>query len=314
MKKKIFILMSVTVLSVTVLCGFTFNKDAVLKSYEFSSEEESVQDEDYDGEDYDEENYDEEEYDEEKLTFYVGEQVFAESLIPDFEEVIVTFEDGSESKIYNTAGTYTETLSILDDSGEMESDEISFEVVEDTEAPIFYGVKNRTGYVGDEIDYLKNVTADDNKDGDLTDKIVVDSSNVDLQTVGKYEATYTVTDSSGNTETKKITVTVKKDEPPKLIVVKKRNVYVNGKINYLKGVKAIDKKDGKLTNKIVVDSSNVDLTKAGTYQVTYSVTDSSGNTTEKTAKIIVKQQKKKSDAKEEKKSSKSNKIKIKKNK
>ncbi|WP_415821519.1 immunoglobulin-like domain-containing protein, partial [Listeria booriae] len=40
-----------------------------------------------------------------------------------------------------------------------------------------------------------------------------------------------------------------------------------------------DTEDGDLTDRIDIDSSNVDMTQAGTYAVEYSVTDSDNNTT-----------------------------------
>ncbi|EUJ44756.1 immunoglobulin-like domain-containing protein [Listeria riparia] len=48
------------------------------------------------------------------------------------------------------------------------------------------------------------------------------------------------------------------------------------------GVTASDDTDGDITNKIVVTSNNVDTSKAGTYNVTYSVTDAAGNVATKT--------------------------------
>ncbi len=63
--------------------------------------------------------------------------------------------------------------------------------------------------VGDIFDPLKDVTAFDKEDGDLTDKIEVLHSNVDTSKAGVYEVTYKVTDSQGASCVKTITVTVK---------------------------------------------------------------------------------------------------------
>jgi len=65
-----------------------------------------------------------------------------------------------------------------------------------------------------------------------------------------------------------------------------KTIYINDKINLLEGIKATDKEDGDLTKKIIV-SGSVNNTKAGTYTVNYSVTDSFGETTSKTIKITV---------------------------
>ncbi len=50
---------------------------------------------------------------------------------------------------------------------------------------------------------------------------------------------------------------------------------------------AFDKEDGNLTNKITADYSKVDATKAGVYEVTFTVTDASGNTSTTTALLRI---------------------------
>ena len=61
--------------------------------------------------------------------------------------------------------------------------------------------------------------------------------------------------------------------------------------NELSGVTATDPEDGDLTSKIKVTNKNVNTSKAGVYQVTYQVTDSTGNVTTKTIKVTVKENK-----------------------
>ncbi len=61
----------------------------------------------------------------------------------------------------------------------------------------------------------EGAVADDNYDGDLTDKIVMEGS-VDTSKEGEYSLTYTVTDSSGNSSSTGRTVTVK---VPNIIIV-----------------------------------------------------------------------------------------------
>ena len=68
---------------------------------------------------------------------------------------------------------------------------------------------DKTITVGDKFDPMKDVTANDKEDGDLTSKIKVIKNTVDTKKAGTYEVTYQVTDSQGASVTKTIKVTVK---------------------------------------------------------------------------------------------------------
>ncbi|CEH32875.1 glycosyl hydrolase family 18 protein [Romboutsia lituseburensis] len=78
---------------------------------------------------------------------------------------------------------------------------------EENKAPVFSGIANKTIKVGEIFDALSGVTATDKEDGNLTDKIKV-SGKADTSKAGKYELTYSVTDSKGLTTTAKRTITV----------------------------------------------------------------------------------------------------------
>ena len=67
-----------------------------------------------------------------------------------------------------------------------------------------------------------------------------------------------------------------------------KTITVGDKFEPLKDVIANDKEDGDLTSKIKVIKNTVDTKKAGTYEVTYQVTDSQGATVTKTIKVTVK--------------------------
>ncbi|PEM49972.1 immunoglobulin-like domain-containing protein [Bacillus wiedmannii] len=146
--------------------------------------------------------------------------------------------------------------------------------------------------VGDKFDSMAGVKAIDNEDGDITDKVTVDGS-VDASKPGTYELTYTVSDSKGHTVTAKQTVTVKQkveptDEVPVLTVPAESTINVEDKFNPLAGVKAIDNEDGDITDKVTVDGS-VDASKPGTYELTYTVSDSKGHTVTAKQTVTVKQ-------------------------
>ena len=149
--------------------------------------------------------------------------------------------------------------------------------------------------VGDTFDPLKNVTASDFEDGPITltqENII--QNDVDTSKAGIYHVTYKVTDSEGKSSRKVITVTVEgsTDIPntPPTISAKDVTLNVGDTFNPLKDVIATDKEDGTITlTKDNIISNDVDTSKAGTYHVTYKVTDKNGASIEKTITVIVKQ-------------------------
>ena len=58
-------------------------------------------------------------------------------------------------------------------------------------------------------------------------------------------------------------------------------------MDYLSGVTATDSNGNDLTDKIECDDSKVDLSLAGEYEITYTVTDENGFTAKQTAKVTV---------------------------
>ena len=79
-------------------------------------------------------------------------------------------------------------------------------------APVIHAT-DKTIEVGDEFDPRADVTAEDEEDGDITDKIEILKNTVDPSKPGVYEVTYKVTDSKGASCTKTIKVTVKEKTP-----------------------------------------------------------------------------------------------------
>ncbi|HFU7090437.1 TPA: immunoglobulin-like domain-containing protein, partial [Bacillus cereus] len=146
--------------------------------------------------------------------------------------------------------------------------------------------KDQVIKVGDKFDPKAGVTAHDEEDGDLTDKIEIVSNNVDTNKPGEYTVVYKVTDSDGNTVEKQIKVTVNTNEIP-VIEAEDLVIKAGDKFDPKAGVKAHDKEDGDLTGKIEIVSNNVDTNKPGEYTVVYRVTDSDGNTVEKQIKVTV---------------------------
>lgn len=148
--------------------------------------------------------------------------------------------------------------------------------------------------VGEELDLMKGVTAEDKEDGDLTDKITIEGT-LNNKVAGTYKIVYNVEDKDGNKSAAVREITVKELEESE--VVGKEPVFegvdedlliaLDGEPDYLEGVKATDEEDGDLTDKIDVDASQVDLSKEGEYEVVYRVADSDGNLTTAIRKAIV---------------------------
>ncbi|PFB31954.1 peptidase M4 [Bacillus cereus] len=148
-----------------------------------------------------------------------------------------------------------------------------------------------TIHVGDSFDPMAKVLAIDKEDGDLISKVKVDGE-VDSTKTGTYVLTYTVTDSKGHEVTAKQTVTVKvrekvENELPILKVPATTTITEGDQFNPIVGVSATDKEDGDLTSKVVYEG-DVDPSKAGTFEIIYSVTDSVGNEVHAIQKVLVK--------------------------
>ncbi|MBI5145852.1 MAG: DUF5011 domain-containing protein, partial [Thaumarchaeota archaeon] len=131
-------------------------------------------------------------------------------------------------------------------------------------------------------------TASDPEDGDITASIIIDSSSVNTSVVGSYSVTYTVTDSSGNMDTETRTVNVVAGNPPVIILTGANPQTVAKNAAYTElGATASDPEDGDISGAIVIDSSAVNTSIVGAYSVTYTVTDSSGNTDTETRTVNV---------------------------
>ncbi|MBC1462019.1 DUF5011 domain-containing protein [Listeria welshimeri] len=144
---------------------------------------------------------------------------------------------------------------------------------------------NQVIHIGGHFNPYDYVSASDAEDGDLTSSVQVISNNVNPDKEGVYSVTYRVTDSGGKTAERSITIEIINDAP--VLHVDDSQLSVGDNFNPMKGVSASDTEDGDVTSRVEVIQNNVDTTKAGTYQVTYQVTDSYGKATTKTIQVTV---------------------------
>ena len=77
-----------------------------------------------------------------------------------------------------------------------------------TTIPEISGTESKVLMVEEEYDWLQDVHAYDEHDGDLTDQVEYDDSDLDMSSPGVYTITYYVEDSAGNYQEKTITVEV----------------------------------------------------------------------------------------------------------
>jgi len=183
------------------------------------------------------------------------------------------------------SGVYTITYNVVDRAGNLTKVNRLI-TVRDTVKPTISGVGNVTIGLNQKFDVRKNVTAKDNVDGTLTKAIKITGS-INVNKVGTYNLTYSVSDKAGNKTTIIRKVTVKDLTKPVLSGVAAKTVKYKTSFNPMAGVSAKDNLDGSLTKKIKV-SGTVNTKKKGSYYLTYRVEDKAGNLTIVKRKITVK--------------------------
>ena len=160
---------------------------------------------------------------------------------------------------------------------------------------ITLNTKNKVNYFlsinGDELitiykdnEYIEpGYTARDNKGNDLTKEVIIDS-NLDTSTTGDYEIIYTFHDKSLK---RYITVTDKPVGATYIYLKGDSTIYLNINDKYIEpGYLVIDSIDSSLTDKVTI-YNKIDTSKKGTYQIVYTVTNSTGVTTSAKRTVIV---------------------------
>ena len=139
---------------------------------------------------------------------------------------LCTVTDATETSVVFTSEVdWTlpeQTVSILVTDAAQNETSVSLRLtlIEDTVAPVLYGIKSRYFYLDEPYAYLTGVAAVDNADGEIA--VSVDTSDVPQNRTGSYMVRYSATDSSGNTVSARATVTIKKSD----VSVEKLDLYV----------------------------------------------------------------------------------------
>ena len=189
--------------------------------------------------------------------------------------------------VFNKLGTYEVTLKAIDDSKNSAKKTMTVNVVDKTK-PEFAGLPKIISLTDKDTEYnwSQGVTAKDEIDGDLTAGIEIKAKAVKFGTPGKYMVSYSVKDAAGNKQEKTVNVNIEDKTPPVLTVPQSFVVKAGDPApDYAKGAKAKDAVDGEVT--VSVDASAVNLQAPGSYTVTYSAGDKSGNMVTKVSTVTV---------------------------
>lgn len=111
---------------------------------------------------------------------------------------------------FSSLGTYPISLLLTDEKGREFTYTASLTLVNDQTSPTINGLRDLVAYIGSGVSYLSGVSATDDCDAGVT--LTVDTSEVDLKTVGVYSVVYRATDAAGNLTEIRRTLSVYEEE------------------------------------------------------------------------------------------------------
>lgn len=156
-------------------------------------------------------------------------------------------------------------------------------IVQDTTPPTLE-LQDVTIYDNETIsDYTRFIRNVSDASGEPTTAL---KTTIDYSIVGTQSVVIEAVDINGNRVEQTAILTITKDnDGPVISGLTSLSVAKYGTVNYYSGVSAYDRKDGYC--EVTVDSSRVNTSVAGTYYATYTASDTKGNTTTETRRIIV---------------------------
>lgn len=147
---------------------------------------------------------------ESEVTIRYGEEYNDSGAVASYRDEDITSSIKVKNNLENNiVGTYEYTYKVKYKKQEKEIKRI-INVIDDVKPELkLNGNSSVTMYIGDTYKEL-GAEATDEYDGDITSRIEIDASSVDMQNAGTYQVLYSVSDGSGNTDSLERTVTVTK--------------------------------------------------------------------------------------------------------
>ncbi len=200
---------------------------------------------------------------------------------------------GGDTVEIDTVGEYTVTYDVSDAAGNAAEQvtRIVRVVLLDTVPPVITLLGDSPLEVDQGATYTDpGATAGDDRDGDLSNRIVVGGDTVETDTVGEYTVTYDVSDAAGNAAeqvTRIVRVVLPDTVAPVITLLGDSPLEVDQGATYTDpGATASDDRDGDLSAGIVVGGDTVETDTVGEYAVTYDVSDAAGNAAEQATRIV----------------------------
>ena len=154
--------------------------------------------------------------------------------------------------------------------------------VRDTTGPDLE-LQDVTVYLGETAELEDFLVSTSDISGEVETRLV---EELPLEEVGTYAVAVEAEDVNGNITTREAELRVILDtDPPVFHGTTALPVEKNSTPDYYEGVTAVDERDGRVA--YYVDTSRVDLTRAGTYYAIYTATDMEGNTATFRRQIVV---------------------------
>ncbi len=208
------------------------------------------------------------------------------------DEIYIIVDNYTSNK--NILGDFIVVFGVTDSGGNESTAAITVRNV-DVTAPVISIVS----YISLSIPQFSNINlnlpvikAIDGYEGDISNNFIINGiSDVDTSTLGEHVLIYSITDSSGNTASEEITISIVDVTFPVIIgvdTIYKKDTYIMSTYDVLEYFTASDDIDGDLSSSLVIESNEYigNADKVGTYSMIISVTDSSGN--KATHELIIK--------------------------